>query len=341
LKEMRPVKELVSVIIPVFNRMDWVGEAVDSVLSQTHSSVEILLCDDGSDSDCAEALDRLGAKEPERIQVLHLSHQGAGPARQAGLETARGEFVQYLDSDDRLHPEKFTTQITALRKNPDCGIAYGRTRLIDQDGMVIEKSYKQIQDREFLFPGLLVERWWCTHTPLYRRAVCDRLGPWSDLQYSQDWEYDARAGALKTKLVFVDQVVSDHRHHQSTIRQTGQGRWLDPAGRLSFFNSLFSCAEKAGVPLDVPEMRHFVRWVFSSARIAGKSGDRSSAESLLNLARKASAGSAWGMVLLGAVCRLFGWKIPGALEDAMRRLTGRKNGSRTLRKSWMTGQEHE
>ncbi len=333
---MIPVMEgMVSVVIPVYNRSAWVEESLQSVLRQTHSNLEILLCDDGSDDNTAHAMDRLAEIDSSRIRVLHLSHRGPGPTREAGRAQARGEFIQYLDSDDRLHPEKFARQIAALRNHPGCGIAYGRTRLINQNGDVLEESYKQIQGKEFLFPGLLVDRWWCTHTPLYRREVCDRIGAWSDLRYSQDWEYDARAGALKTRLVFVGHAVSDHRTHDAPERQTGKGRWLTPEAQVFFFQSLHVCALEAGVSPEAPEMRHFVRWVFTAARSAGCAGDIEPAKQLLALARQTHSRFSVEMAVYRGFAQMIGWQRTANLAEGIRYLFSRKSGRHTQRQSWM------
>ena len=335
---MMPVVDgMVSVVIPVFNRMDWVEEALQSVLQQTHSTLEILLCDDGSDSETASALDRLVELDSSRICVLHLPHRGAGSSREAGRRAARGEFIQYLDSDDRLHPEKFERQIDALRAHPECGIAYGRTRLIDPDGKVIKESYKRIQEKEFLFPGLLVDRWWCTHTPLYRREVCDRIGAWTDLRYSQDWEYDARAGALKTKLIYVDAVVSDHRTHRDSVHQTGQGQWLVPTDQVRFFQSLYACSQTAGVSSVSPEMQHFVRWVFACARSAGRAGELDSAKQLMALAEKANAGHCRDLVAYKWAVKWVGWHVIDRLINGLHWMLRRKSGRHTQPQSWMGG----
>lgn len=331
---MQVQRNLVSVIIPVYNRFAWIEEALWSALNQTHSRVEVLLCDDGSNGETASAIDRQAKREPDRVRVLHLPHLGAGPTREAGRQAARGEFIQYLDSDDRLHPEKFERQIAALRTHPECGIAYGKTRLIDADGHVLEKSYKNIQQREFLFPGLLVDRWWCTHTPLYRRELCDRIGPWSDLRYSQDWEYDGRLGALGTKLVFCPEPVSDHRTHGGT-RQTGSGTWLKPAEQVRFFASLHHSARAAGVSDQAPEMKHFVRWVFASSRRAACQGDVGSAKTLLRLAIDAAGDQASSLRRYRLISAAAGWRTVARCSESGRALFRKGPGSATRKQTWM------
>jgi glycosyltransferase involved in cell wall biosynthesis len=117
--------ELVSTIIPVHNRARLLREAVASVLAQTYRPIEIVIVDDGSTDDTAAVADELARSSPETIVVIHQPNGGPGAARQRGLERARGSFIQFLDSDDLLLPGKFTAQVGALRRQPDCQISYG------------------------------------------------------------------------------------------------------------------------------------------------------------------------------------------------------------------------
>jgi len=327
------VPGLVSTIIPVYNRAAMLRQAVDSVLAQTHRPIEIIISDDGSTDDTPAAMTALVAASPDVVRCVRNPNRGPGPAREAGRLQARGEFIQYLDSDDRLLPRKFEAQVAALRAHPECGISYGRTRLIDMNDTLLASPFKWTGEaRDTLFPGLLIDRWWCTHTPLYRRSLADAIGPWCDLRYSQDWEYDMRAGALGAKLVYCDVDVSEHRQHVG-VRQTCGGKWLAPSDRVRFFEALFAHARSAGVALNAPEMRHFSRWVFPHARTCGALGDAGSAQALYQLARRAGAG---GLVhAFRAAAGLLGWPRAVRWSDGVRAALGRKAGVDTRKQSWM------
>ena len=117
------VPGLVSTIIPVKNRADMLRRAVDSVLAQTWRPVEIIISDDGSDDDTRELGPALVAAHPGVVHYIWNPNRGAGVAREAGRQLARGEFIQYLDSDDTLWSRKFEVQIAALRAQPECGAA--------------------------------------------------------------------------------------------------------------------------------------------------------------------------------------------------------------------------
>lgn len=281
------IEQLVSTIIPVYNRPHMLRTAVQSVLSQTYRPVEVVIVDDGSTDDTPQAAAALAAEHPGVVSWLRIDNAGPGPAREAGRLRARGEFLQYLDSDDRLLPRKFELQVAALRARPECDIAYGTTRLVDERNQLLQSPFKWTgEDRVSLFPGLLVDRWWCTHTPLYRRSLCDAIGPWSDLRWSQDWEYDARAGALSPRLVRCDAEVSEHCHHEG-VRQTSDADWEgDPRrlrNRIQLLQALLKNADAAGVSDVTPERQHFARWSFAIARRCAAIGLTDEMNTALNL----------------------------------------------------------
>ena len=329
------VNGLVSVVIPAYNRAAMLREAVESVFAQTWRQYEILICDDGSTDDTVELGKALEAAHPGVVRYLWAPNGGAGVARERGRLHARGEFIQYLDSDDSLWPRKFEVQIGALRAQPDCGAAYGWIRLCPEDAPPADKPHKW-SGREFkhLFPALLVDRWWNTNAPLWRRSVCDAIGPWSDLRYSQDWDYDARAGALGIQLAYCPEFVTDQRHH-GAARQTGSGRWLVPADRVRFFTSLFDSAQRAGGANDTPEMQHFARWVFSHARECAALGDKAAADALLRLAIQAQGRKTIDLSVYRGLVGLVGWSRTIRWTGAVHRMLGRNSGASTQKQSWM------
>lgn len=266
-------------------------EAVASVLEQTHRDVEVIIVDDGSTDETPRVGEELARQDAERVVFLRKANSGPGPSREMGRLAARGEFIQYLDSDDLLRPRKFELQVQALRQQPECGASYGWICVHPQAGERPTKPYKGSKvRREYLFPRILADRWWDTNCPLWRRSVCDALGPWSDLKWSQDWEYDARAGALGTRLAYVPEWMCDERHH-GQMRQTSSANWLDPVRlreRLRFLQMVFAHAERAGVSDESPDRVHFTRWVFATARSCAAVGLRAETRAGLDLAERAA-----------------------------------------------------
>jgi len=333
------VFDMVSTIIPVYNRAKMLQQAVQSVLDQTYRPIEIIIVDDGSTDDTAAEADQLARQHPNEIRALHIKNNGAGLAREAGRQVARGEFIQYLDSDDLLLPEKFAVQVAALRAQPDCGIAYGYTRLIDAEGNILRAPYKWT-DRKFdmLFPTLLIDRWWNTHTPLFRRYVCDAVGAWSDMRMSEDWEYEARVAALKVQLVHCPQCLSDTRQHNNE-RITGDEDPLAHCRDMTrLVSTLYDCAMRAQVDPVCDEMKHFSRWAFLEARRAGAAGFRSEAKICYDISMK-SAGEKPDkkLKIYGAIVKLIGWNLSGRISLALDRKFKRNPSCDTQTLSWKDG----
>ncbi|MFI5295190.1 MAG: glycosyltransferase family 2 protein [Thermodesulfovibrionales bacterium] len=329
------IEGLVSTIIPVYNRPKLLSEAVGSVLAQTYRPIEIIISDDGSTDETPLVGRELAETHPGEIFYIHNKNRGAGPAREAGRRLAKGEFIQYLDSDDRLLPRKFEIQVKALREHPECGAAYGCIRFCPEDGPPRPEPYKW-SGRELptLFPWLLADRWWNTDCPLFRRTVTDAVGPWTDLRYSQDWEYDARIGALGTRLVHCKEFVCEQRHH-GELRQTGGSKWLPPADRVRFFTLLYQHALRAGTGLNAPEMKHFVRWVFFNVRQCGILGDATAARELFSLAVKASGRATVDMRAYRLLAGIFGWTSAARVAEKGRSFISRTPGQFTRKQSWM------
>jgi Glycosyl transferase family 2 len=326
------VQNVVSTVIPVYNRPEMLRQAVDSVLEQTYRPLQIIIADDGSSDKTPEVGRALSQKMPEIVRYVAHSNQGPGPTRELGRQVANGEFVQYLDSDDRLLPNKFADQVNALKDHPECGIAYGLTRLVDAMGETLAEPFKWTnRDIPELFPGLLVDLWWCTHTPLYRRTLTDKIGSWSDMRWSQDWEYDARAGAMNTKLVNCNTYVSEHVHHDG-VRQTSNAAWSTDLVRLrnrvQLLSALWANARKAGVPEAAPERQHFSRWCFRIARQCAAQGLQAEMASCLTIACESAGANGSGRRGIGmfhTASRILGAKAAGrasSLVEGLRRGSG-------------------
>lgn len=319
------VPDLISTIIPVYNRPDLLREAVGSVLAQSWRPIEIIVIDDGSTDGTADVADRLAADHPGTVFPIHRENAGPGLAREAGRSSARGEFIQYLDSDDLLLPRKFELQVEALRQHPECGAAYGWTRYRHSDGRVEKGPWKDSgKEVAAMFPAMLRSRWWDTPTPLYRRDVCDAAGPWTGLRLEEDWEYDCRIAALGVRLCRVDEYVAEVRDLADNRLCRGTSR--DPfrmRERARAHTLILQHAETAGISPEVPEMRHFARELFLLCRQCGAAGLPGEAAALFALARRASGpvrGSAPEFHLYSLLARLFGWVAAGRFFCAIDRV---------------------
>ena len=310
------VESLVSTIIPVYNRAALLAEAVESVLAQSYRPIEIIIVDDGSTDDTPQVCHELNLRYPKAIRVVHQPNAGPGLAREAGRKLARGEFIQYLDSDDLLLPEKFRLQVEGLKAHAECGVSYGKTRYRHGDGRLEAQAWKGSGEKvETMFPSFLLARWWDTPTPLYRSSLCERAGPWTDLKLEEDWEYDCRIAAEGVRLHFCDEFVTEVRDHEQN--RLCKGEALDPmrlAARAQAHTLVLSHAKRAGIDESCPEMQHFARELFLLSRQCGAAGLAEESRRLFSLAREASGearASGWDFKMYRFLAGIIGWSHLG------------------------------
>jgi glycosyltransferase involved in cell wall biosynthesis len=250
------------------------------------------------------------------VTALRQENAGPGTARETGRRQARGEFLQYFDSDDWLHPRKVELQVAALRAHPECGVAYCKTREYKLGTPPRDEPCFRTGERiDTLFPYLLSGRCWMTGTALFRRAVTDAVGPWASFRQEEDWEYDARVAALEIRLVWCPEFLLDIRHHVgkraggNSLHDPVKMRWRHLAHVL-----IYQHARRAGVGLDNPHMQRYARELFLLARQCGAAGLAMESRELFDLAREASGvkrGKRWDFRLYRAAASVFGWQRAG------------------------------
>jgi len=133
-------EDLVSVVIPSYNRAYCIATTVDSVLAQTHKNVEILIVDDGSSDGTRDLIADRYRGEP-RVRYIHQSNAGVSAARNHGLRLARGQFVALLDSDDIWLPWKVEAQLRCLEALPTAGMIWTDMDAIGPDGELQQRRY--------------------------------------------------------------------------------------------------------------------------------------------------------------------------------------------------------
>lgn len=118
---------LLSVVIPVYNVLPYLRECVESVCAQTYADLEAILVDDGSTDGSGALCEELAAADP-RLRVLHQKNAGQAAARNAGLDAARGAWIGFLDSDDRVAPDMYARLIRLCAESGaeagSCAFAY-------------------------------------------------------------------------------------------------------------------------------------------------------------------------------------------------------------------------
>ncbi|MBI3801509.1 MAG: glycosyltransferase family 2 protein [Deltaproteobacteria bacterium] len=167
----------VSVVIPAYNAARWLAAAVESCLTQSFQALEIIIVDDGSNDATKSLVAQWGAP----VRVVHMEHRGSSAARNVGTALARGEFIQYLDADDYLLPDKIGRQIGCLECS-GAEVAYGdwRYRFEFPGGWHLWSPIVhpgQLQDPL----SACIRNWWAgLGAFLFQRQAVLRAGGWDE-----------------------------------------------------------------------------------------------------------------------------------------------------------------
>lgn len=207
----QPGAPLVSCIIAVFNGEAYLHEAIESLLAQTYPSIEVIVVNDGSTDGTADVIGRYG----DLVRVVHQSNCGVSIARNRGAAMATGQFLSFLDADDRLDPRKITMQVDAFRAHApldfcDCHTAYFWSTDLTEEAR--QRDFRH--ERSFWKQALPahISGW------LLRRQLWDRVGGFSaSLRYSEDMDWFSRARDLPMRRLTLADVLTYRRLHAGNV----------------------------------------------------------------------------------------------------------------------------
>lgn len=216
---------LVSVVVPAYGRPEKVAEAVRTVENQTYDRLELVVVDDCSPTPIEPRLRELDLASLERFEVhRHEENRGAVAARRTGIDRASGEFVAFLDDDDRWEAEKIRAQVEAIQHSgADAGVAYTGMRVVDEDGDTV-RTHVPEQSGDLTRTLLCRNVVGSYSTVLVSRAAIedtglpdDRFPTWQDLEWyirlSENWDFVAvdRPLAVIFQSEGHDQMSDDYR----------------------------------------------------------------------------------------------------------------------------------
>jgi glycosyltransferase involved in cell wall biosynthesis len=203
----------VSVIIPSYNSAKYLGDAVDSVLSQAFRDFEVIVIDDGS-TDNTEALIR---GYGEAVRYIRQRNAGVAAARNRGINESRGHYVAFLDADDTWHPNKLQEQVTALRKNPGYLACYTAFTVVGSDLTPLRNIRKKRPGKtleDLLLLGNVVGSI-CTF--LCERSLFEIAGGFDPLlSQCADWDMWVRI-AGRTEFLYLDVPLATYRQHSANM----------------------------------------------------------------------------------------------------------------------------
>ena len=245
------IHPLVSILIPAYNAAPWIDTTLRSALAQTWPNTELIVVDDGSTDDTLALANAFAASHPSAsIRVVTQPNRGASAARNHALRLARGDYIQFLDADDLLAPDKIAAQLSRLLPLGPRALASSSWARFENN-LPSDSSHSspaqsapisppQPNSRDLTgieFLQLNFETISMMHPAawLAPRALLDAAGPWDEsLSLNDDGEYFARVALASTGIVFCPAARSFYRSNLSG----SLSRRKDPRALASLFRSV-------------------------------------------------------------------------------------------------------
>lgn len=238
---------LASVVIATYNRARFLGEAIDSVLCQTHPEFEVIVVDDGSTDGTRALVERY----LPRVRYVWQPNRERGAARNHGLRLASGDFIAFLDSDDAWTPDKLERDLARFEERPDAGLVYSDIQLVDVDGRPLRRLRRR--GHEGWVTGPLLRKNFVSNGAHLIRAEAVRAagGFREELEFvgSEDWELWVR---LSTRIRFAYVPAATARIRVHADNTTG-----DPTRMLQGCRNVCRLFREAGYL--TPAQRHRAR----------------------------------------------------------------------------------
>lgn len=219
------VTNLLSVIIPCYNQAEYLPDALESVMSQTYSNWECIIVNDGS-TDNTEETANSWVERDQRFTYVKKVNGGLSSARNAGLERAKGYYIQFLDADDAIHPEKFEFQINALNGTPQNALSISSYMASTANDLSV-KHPTRFMSPEFKTKNYLKELilFWelrfsiPVHCFLFKSGIFryNEIRFNEKLPNHEDWDCWMRIFALKPEVKYIDKPLAIYRIREDAM----------------------------------------------------------------------------------------------------------------------------
>ena len=218
----------VSVVVPIFNHETYVSEAINSILLQDFTGLEIVLVDDGSSDKSLDTAIAALKNTTIPYQIHQQSNQGAHAAINKGISLSHGEWITILNSDDKFFPSRIS-RLMDYADQENSQFVFSRVRYVDENGRPLLDAAPQLYyyhwsiDNRELYPTPNFEMLRhnyaiTTGNFFFHRSIFERIGTFQDFKICHDWDFILRA-LLVTEISFLDEALYEYRvHPNNTIR---------------------------------------------------------------------------------------------------------------------------
>lgn len=205
-------KSFVSVVMPTYNNEQFIGDAIESVLDQTYKQLELIIIDNFSDDNTEELV--LSYNDP-RVKYMKFKNNGIiAASRNVAIKHSTGEFIAFLDADDKWLPLKLERQVACLRANPEIALVYGLSKTF---GLISTDTYLKSGFSGKIFYKLIESNFIPCLTVMIRSSVLQNVGIFDEdeeIKFAEDWELWLRI-SRKYSIGFVPEVLGCYRVHKT------------------------------------------------------------------------------------------------------------------------------
>ena len=208
---------LASIVIPCYNQAHFLPEAIESALSQTHRPIEVIVVDDGSPDNAAEVV----ARYPH-VRYVRQENRGLGGARNTGFRVSKGEYILFLDADDRFTPDAAAAHLSCFTKHPEAGFVVGDIDNIALDGSYLGSPRFPLLEGSVYEDVLKVNHVANSIAVMWRRSVFEQLGGFRpSCSPAEDIELLLRAARL-FQTAHHRATVAQYRRYPNTLSRKGE-----------------------------------------------------------------------------------------------------------------------
>ena len=208
----------VSVIIPTYNCAQFIGRAIHSVFAQTYVDYEVIVVDDGSTDETKEVI----AQWDRKITYLSQSNRGVSAARNYAISRATGEFLAYLDADDKWYPRKLELCVDHLDFHLQCGFVHSEITVVDENDLVIFERFNLETERPAPYGACIIDLLKNSHietsSVVERRRCFEETGGFNEsLRSIEDYLHWIEIAANNQAIGYIDEPLAYYRRRKGSL----------------------------------------------------------------------------------------------------------------------------
>ena len=264
---------MISIIIPTFNQAEYIDYTLKSVIKQSYENWECLIIDDGSNDNTEEIVERIIEKD-SRLKYFKKANGGASSARNYGLDIAKGDLIQFLDSDDYIDKDKLSKGIEAFENNKSSNIIISNFNMFRNSIDTLLPPYCNLENRTFDFNSILID--WDVnytiplHCGLFQKSLFENVRFDESIQSKEDWIMWVTILKNGAKASFVNESLAFYRYNDKGNHTNDDNNFIkankivynliDEEDKIILFEKALKSLLKKSIELETSYKNYDILW---------------------------------------------------------------------------------